>query len=85
MVKQLVRKRGEDSWLFIFSVSCFVGTMAWLLGLVHEEIQLWNDYFSVEVSEAEELEVFTEQSNYENLLMQLQSRHKDVAASCMKR
>lgn len=37
------------------------------------------------VSEAEELEVFPEQSNYENLLMQLQSCNKDVAASCMKR
>lgn len=36
-------------------------------------------------SEAEELEVFKEQSNYDNLLMQLQSCNKDVAASCMKR
>lgn len=41
--------------------------------------------FCVGVSEAEELEVFKEQSNYDNLLMQLQSCNKDVAASCMKR
>ncbi|XP_022135100.1 U3 small nucleolar RNA-associated protein 25 [Momordica charantia] len=37
------------------------------------------------VSDTEELEVFTERTNYDNLLMQLQSCNKAVAASCMKR
>lgn len=41
--------------------------------------------FCVGVSDTEELEVFKERTNYDNLLMQLQSCNKAVAASCMKR